>query len=158
MNWNIRRRYLGRLLFLKMKFALSSSVATVIDYFLYLGLVSFGIHPVSSNLISASTGFLVNFILQGTFIFSINRKFHHSLILSAAFSFVGIGVSTVLIWVLIKIPFFAVHQYFTKLLVVGLIFFYNFYTKRFAFEGRFLEHTDKMIESIGSGHQVNQGQ
>ena len=51
-----------------------------------------------------------------------------------SFSAAGIGISTFLIYLLNKNPFLDHHQYLTKLLVMGIMFFYNFYTKRIAFE------------------------
>ena len=127
----IRRKF-GQMI----KFAGSSSIATAIDYGLYLFLVGQALSPVVSNIISATTGFLVNFLLQKKFIFALNRKTHHALGISAMFSGIGIALSTTLIWLFIKIPFLEKHQYITKLIVIGIVFFYNFFTKRFAFERR----------------------
>ena len=120
----------------KLKFASTSLVATLVDYTLYLSLVYSGVNKVPSNIISASCGFLVNFFLQKRFIFELRRKATHTFLLSMSFSGLGIGISTTLIYFLSKIPFLDVHQYITKLLVTGIMFFYNFYTKRLAFERR----------------------
>ena len=118
----------------KVKFASTSSIATALDYGLYLILVYSGVPKVGSNLISASCGFLVNFMLQRRFIFELQRRVRTTFLLSMSFSIVGIGISTLFIYFLNTIPFFDQHQYITKLLVIGIMFFYNFYTKRFAFE------------------------
>lgn len=118
----------------KIKFASTSSIATALDYGLYLLLVYSGLPKVSSNLISASCGFLVNFTLQRKFIFVLQRKVGATFLLSMSFSILGIGFSTLFIFLFNKIPFFDHHQYITKLVVIGIMFFYNFYTKQFAFE------------------------
>lgn len=118
----------------KIRFASTSSIATAIDYGLYLLLVYSGLPKVGSNLISASCGFLVNFTLQRKFIFVLQRKVGATFLLSMSFSILGIGCSTLFIFLFNKIPFFDHHQYITKLVVIGIMFFYNFYTKQFAFE------------------------
>lgn len=118
----------------KIKFASTSSIATALDYCLYLVLVYSGVAKVTSNLISASCGFLVNFMLQKKFIFVIQRKTSAAFLLSMTFSIIGIGISTLIIYLLNKIDFFDTHQYITKLVAIGTMFFYNFYTKQFAFE------------------------
>ncbi|MDX1476327.1 MAG: GtrA family protein [Saprospiraceae bacterium] len=118
----------------KLKFASTSAVATAVDYVLYLTLVYTGLPKTLSNVISAGCGFLINFILQKKYVFALKRKLRAAFAISISASLVGIGLSTLLIYLFNKIPFLDAHQYLTKLLVIGLMFFYNFYTKRFAFE------------------------
>jgi putative flippase GtrA len=130
--------FFKKLILLKVKFASSSVIATAVDYFLYLFLVGKFFSPVLSNIISASTGMLINFFLQKKYIFKLNRKLGHAFMLSVAVSMGGILLGTLFIYVLNKWLFFADHQYITKLLVTGTIFFYNFYLKRYSFEKKFL--------------------
>lgn len=118
----------------KMKFASTSLVATILDYTIYLTLVYSGSNKVHSNIISASCGFVVNFFLQKKFIFTLRRKALVTFLISMSFSAMGIGISTFLIYIFNKNAFLDYHQYLTKLLVMGIMFFYNFYTKRLAFE------------------------
>jgi putative flippase GtrA len=118
----------------KVKFASTSLVATVLDYTIYLTLVYSGFNKVYSNVISASCGFIVNFFLQKKFIFTLRRKAQITFLISMSFSAMGIGISTLLIYLFNKNTFLDHHQYLTKLLVMGIMFFYNFYTKRLAFE------------------------
>jgi putative flippase GtrA len=118
----------------KIKFASTSLIATILDYIIYLTLVYSGFNKVYSNVISASIGFLVNFFLQKKFIFTLRRKAHHTFLISMSFSTAGIGISTLFIFLFNKNVFLDHHQYITKLLVMGIMFFYNFYTKRIAFE------------------------
>lgn len=118
----------------KMKFASTSLVATIVDYTIYLILVYSGFNKVYSNITSASIGFVVNFFLQKKYIFTLRRKVHSTFLMSMSFSAAGIGISTFLIYIFNKNPFLDHHQYLTKLLVMGIMFFYNFYTKRIAFE------------------------
>ncbi len=121
-------------IFLQLKFAGTSSVATLVDYVVYLFAVNFFLPPVSANLLSYSTGMLINFTLQKKFIFNPKRQIFQVFALSLSFSLIGLFLSTALIYILTRFSFFLENQYFTKLLVTGIIFFYNFYTKRYAFE------------------------
>lgn len=121
-------------LFLQMKFALTSSVATLIDYFLYLIAVNYFFSPIISNMVSYSIGMLVNFFLQKRYIFLLDRKVVHTFSISLTFSLIGLFISTLLIYILTQFSFFQDNQYITKFIVTGIVFFYNFYTKRYAFE------------------------
>lgn len=132
-----RKKYI-ELFLMKFKYGLSSSIATAVDYGLYLYLVTYIFQPTISHLISAGTGMVINFIIQKRFIFDLNRKLHHAFLMSLAVSIGGIALGTLFIYLLNLLPFFAEHQFITKGLVTGVIFFYNFYLKRFAFEKKFL--------------------
>lgn len=118
----------------KIKFASTSLIATVVDYTLYLSLVYLGFPKVQSNVVSASCGFFVNFFLQKRFIFTLKRKVTTTFLISMTFSAMGIAISTLIIFVLNKNSFLDQHQFITKLIAMGIMFFYNFYTKRIAFE------------------------
>ncbi|MBN2350476.1 MAG: GtrA family protein [Bacteroidales bacterium] len=122
----------------KFKFALTSSVATAVDYGSYLLLVNNLFSPVISNIISQTSGIIVNFILQKRFVFLMKRNLYAAFFLSILFSLIGLGLGTSFIYLLNKHEFFSVHQYITKFIVTGFIFFYNFYTKRFAFEKKII--------------------
>lgn len=120
----------------KLKFALTSGVATAFDYVLYLILFYFFFSPEVSNIISYSCAMVLNFVLQKKFVFSLKGKTGTVFLLSMFFSLIGLTLSTLMISGLNQFQFMFDHQYFTKVLVTGTIFFYNFYTKKFVFEGR----------------------
>lgn len=128
-----------KLLFLKVRFALSGLVATSVDYGLYLALVDRLFTPVGSNIISYSCAVIINFLMQKRFVFnlrgSVTRAFTGSMIVSL----VGLLLSTLLVFLLTKIEFLDQRQYLLKLIATGIIFFYNFYMKRYVFERRFIE-------------------
>jgi putative flippase GtrA len=130
---------------LQIRFAMTSSVATVIDYTLYLIAVSWFFTPVVSNILSFSIGIMVNFLLQKKFIFLLKRDVLQTFALSLSFSLIGLILSTVLIYILTQFLFFMKYQYITKLIVTGIIFFYNFYTKRYAFEKNLTGRSDRLI-------------
>ena len=136
----------------KLRFASTSLVATIVDYVLYLVLVYTGLPKTVSNVISASCGFLVNFILQRRYVFALKRKLRAAFAISIASSIIGIGISTLLIYLLNKVPILDAHQYITKLIVIGIMFFYNFYTKRFAFERRLIAQMKDVPGDPGGSH------
>jgi putative flippase GtrA len=129
-----KKQKLHKFILPKLKFASTSFIASTVDYTLYLLLVHSGLPKAWSNVISMSCGMLVNFLLQKRFIFNLRRKVSSAFIISISFSILGIGISTLLIYLISIIPFFNHYQFITKLIVMGIMFFYNFYTKKLAFE------------------------
>ena len=123
---------------MKVKFAMSSSVATLVDYVLYQVLVRYLFSPVVSNLVSATVGMVINFFLQKKYIFELKRSVNIAFIISLLVSVGGIGISTIIIHFLNKSEMLAGNQYIIKAIATGTVFFYNFYMKRFAFEKRFI--------------------
>ena len=135
----MNRQNIVVLLIRKVKFATTSAFATAIDYGIFLGLVyATTTLPYIANIISYSISMIINFLLQKKFIFSLERKLHYTFLLSVTFSLLGLVLSTSLIYFFSLNSFLNAHQYLTKLLVTGIVFFYNFYLKRFAFEKRML--------------------
>ncbi len=132
------KQFLIDLFRLKAKFAASSAIATTVDYCLYLLLLRFEFTPEVANICSAGTGMIINFILQKNYIFDVKRRVRSAFMISLITSIIGISLSTLIIHYLTFIPFFAEYQFITKALATGIIFFYNFYCKRFAFEKKLL--------------------
>ncbi len=130
---------LKKLIAMKARFAATSLAATGLDYVLYLLLVErFGVRPVPANLATYSLAVLVNFALQRLFVFRLERPLPHAFAGAMLVSGGGLLLSSGLIWGFNRFPFLAARQYLVKLLVTGLMFFYNFYFKRLAFEKRFM--------------------
>ena len=123
---------------MKVKFAMSSSVATLVDYVLYQVLVRYLFSPVVSNLISATVGMVINFFLQKKYIFELKRSVNIAFIISLLVSVGGIGISTIIIHFLNNSEMLSGNQYIIKAIATGTVFFYNFYLKRFAFEKRII--------------------
>ncbi len=133
---NLRSKIL-KLVALKMKFAMTSGVATAVDYGVYLILVHRFFSPVVSNIISYSCGMIINFLLQKRYVFNLQRSVHQAFILSLIVSIGGMGLSTAIVYGLSQVDFFFQRQFIVKLVATGMVFFYNFYLKRFVFEKRF---------------------
>jgi putative flippase GtrA len=128
---------LFKLFALKAKFAMTSAIATGIDYTVYLVLVERVFSPVVSNIISYSCGMVVNFLLQKRFVFSLERSVGKAFLGAVLVSLGGMLLSTGIIYGLTQLDFFNEYQFITKLIATGLVFFYNFYFKRYVFEKRF---------------------
>ena len=128
---------LKKLFLLKVRFALTSAVASVFDYLLFLLLVYTILGPVYANVLSFSCAVVLNFLLQKRFIFSLQRRLEAAFLLAVAISAGGLVLSTGIIYLLKDLPPFDTRPYLSKLVAMGVTFFYNFYGKRFAFEKRF---------------------
>lgn len=126
----------------KLKFGMSSIVATLVDYGLFWGLVVFqgGVfEEFWGNMLSASVGMLINFVLQKRFVFELKRNVYLVFVMSVLISLGGVVLGSTIIKLLVQhVEFFEAFKLVAKLVATGTIFFYNFYLKRFAFEDRFL--------------------
>ena len=134
LNW----QKLWKLFLLKAKFAMTSSVATAVDYLVYLVLEKYFFSPVISNIISYSCGMVLNFLLQKRFVFTLEGSVSRTFMLSILVSLGGMALSTGIIYGLSQVSFFDERQYITKLCATGIVFFYNFYLKRYVFEKKFI--------------------
>jgi putative flippase GtrA len=76
---------------------------------------------------------VVNFILQRKWVFNAKRGLKTSFILSILFSMGGIFLGGLLIYLLMYFSFFATHPLVAKIVAIGILFFYNFVTKKIAF-------------------------
>lgn len=121
----------------KIKFATTSALATSVDYLIFFLFVHFtsNDYAVAAQVLAYSCGLITNFFLQKKFIFMLKRSVYRTFQLSVTFSLIGLIVSSSFIFLLSKIDFFSIHLIFAKILITGTMFLYNFYTKRFAFEG-----------------------
>ncbi len=133
-----KREKVWQLIRMKLRFAMTGAAATSVDYVLYLLLANRVFSPVVSNIISYSCGMVANFLMQKRFVFNLQGSARRAFLLSALVSLGGMTLSTGIIYGLNTMDFFARYQFITKLCATGAVFFYNFYFKRYVFEGRFL--------------------
>ena len=132
---------LKKLFFIQLRFALTSSMATLVDLGLwtlltYLELLA----PEPANIVSGFCGMVVNFFLQKRYVFDLQRKVSTAFIMALVVSLGGIALGTFIISLLVQIPFFTGDfQILAKLCATGIVFFYNFFLKRYVFEKRFFE-------------------
>ena len=119
----------------KLKYAATALVATGADYGAFFLMVNAGLHVTLSQFLANALGLVINFFMLQIFVFDLRRRAFTSFQLVILFAVIGLGLSTSLVHVLHQIPFFDENLLVMKVLVTGIIFLYNFYTKRFAFEG-----------------------
>lgn len=121
----------------KLQFGFSSILATGLDYSAFILLVRAEINAVSAHAISASIGMLVNFFVQNNFVFNRQRNVWSAFVMSMGISFIGVGLSSICLSALLRINWLGAHPILAKMVVTLLLFFYNFYLKRYSFEKRF---------------------
>ena len=143
---------LHKLVRLKAKFALTSLVATSIDIAIYALMIYVvfawdGTPATPRQLIIAtvcgtSVGMVINFLLQKKYVFQLQRGVRTAFLGAMAVSVGGIFLDAMIVGFLGRFAVFYAHpllQLLPKLIAKGLVFFYNFYCKRYVFEGRFVE-------------------
>ena len=120
------------------RFAMTGGIATGVDITLYLVFVSAFLGPVAANIASFGIAMCLNFFLQRRFVFDLNRPLLDAFKLSMAVSFGGMALSTSIVYALNAVSPLNDSQWLIKLIATGLVFFYNYFMKRYAFEKRFL--------------------
>ena len=129
-----------KLFTLKLKFAMTSLLATGVDIAIYTILVYlFTMEMLPSTIIAYSCGMLINFFMQKRFVFDLQRKISTTFILSVIISLGGLILDAIIVAFLGGFLFFQQFKFLPKLIAKGIVFFYNFYFKRFAFEKKFIE-------------------
>lgn len=123
----------------KIKFAGTSGIATAVDYLVFISLFNLiGLTDGISQAVAVACGMITNFILQKKFVFSSKRRIWSIFLLSVGFSVLGYFLN---LWLFASIQkvvvLFSEHKILAKLCVTGIMFIYNFYTKRFSFEKSF---------------------
>lgn len=129
---------LRKLLLLKLRFATTGAIAAVVDTVLYLILVNRVFVPLWANIISYSVGILLNFVLHWKYVFDPKRNIYAVFGLSLLVSMGSLALNTAIVYYLQDVELLQGNQTIIKLIATGIVFFYNFFFKRFAFEKRFL--------------------
>ena len=128
---------LKKLFLLKTKYATASLVATAVEYSLYAFFKYLGLSKQMAQICSYTCGMILNFILQKRFVFDLKRSLTSAFLLAMLVSIGGMGLNFLIFTSLLQIPFFNEYDYLAKIGATGVVFFYNFYLKRYVFEKRF---------------------
>tara|TARA_Y100000591_G_scaffold330407_1_gene361343 strand:- start:6173 stop:6550 length:378 start_codon:yes stop_codon:yes gene_type:complete len=115
------------------KFLCSGSIATLVDYGLFLIVFIHFFPPVISHILSFSCGWVVNFSIQRKYVFKSKKKINATIRLGILFSSLGLLFSSGILYGLNLFPFFLNRQYLSKLIVTGILTIYNFFTTRYIF-------------------------
>lgn len=132
------------------KFAVTGAMASVVNFTVFNVLFYWGFSldeldpseaafkrkSVIADMIAYASGVLFNYILHKRYIFEQRRTASTTFALYILVSAGGIAMSAGLTWLFVKIPFFAHNPPIMKIATMGLVFIYNFFSKRFAFEKR----------------------
>ena len=120
----------------KLKFAISSAIATTVDHVLFVVLVHLGLGPGIANLFSQGLGMVVNFLLQKEFIFKLCRPVWQVFLISLCFSLAGLIIGSSIVHMTTQLPLIEHVPYLGKVIATCIVFLYNYFTKRYAFEKR----------------------
>ncbi len=129
---------LVQLFVLKAKYATTSAIATALEYLVFGILKYQGFTGTYAHIISYACGMVFNFLLQKRFIFDLKRPVSTAFLLAMMVSLGGMALSTGIFVGLTQWEWFHRHDYVAKLIATGIVFFYNFYLKRFVFEKKFI--------------------
>lgn len=132
-----KRSRLIELVSKKARFAVGGALATGVDYLIYFPLFERGVAPVKAQIIAYAVSVVVNFLFQKHFVFDQQGSTRSAFLGSMLVSMGGLILSAGIIYVLNRYAFFQEYQLIAKLMTTGLVFFYNFYCKRYVFERRF---------------------
>lgn len=131
---------LSRLIPLMGKFASASVLATLVDFVLFFILADNFFSKTNATTISRSVGMLINFLMQKKFVFQTNRNVWVVFLLTMLVSLGGLWLGRIIMdligdWAIWET--YSWFKIFPKIIETALVFFYNFFMKRFAFEKRF---------------------
>lgn len=127
-----------QLFLLKAKYATTSAIATMLEYVVFGILKYQGFTGTYAHIVSYACGMVFNFVLQKRFIFDLKRSVRTAFLMAMLVSLGGMTLSTGIFVGLTQIQWFYENDYVAKLIATGIVFFYNFYLKRFVFEKKFI--------------------
>ncbi|MEJ6680885.1 MAG: GtrA family protein [Flavobacteriales bacterium] len=126
------------------KFGLGSVVATVVDLLLFIFVFSPILSPFYAYLAAAAIGISVNFLIQKLFIFEMKKSVYSTLFLSVSASIITTFIGAFLIeefveWSILTENLEETHvKTAAYILVTGIRFFLNFFSKKYIFERKFV--------------------
>ena len=116
------------------KFFICSSIASCIDLFLYFILLVF-FSPFICQFFSYSMGMISNFTMQSLFVFSRMNNLQKTIFHVLPFLLIGLLLSTLLVYLITLNGLFYNNQIIVKTLVMSFTFTYNYFTRKYSFEG-----------------------
>lgn len=126
------------------KFGLGSVVATVVDLLLFVFVFSPILSPFYAYLAAAAIGISVNFLIQKLFIFEMKKSVYSTFFLSVSASIITTFIGAFLIeefveWSILTENLEETHvKTAAYILVTGIRFFLNFFSKKYIFEREFV--------------------
>ena len=116
-----------------MRYFATACIGLSLDFVIFV-IASHILSAAASHAIGYSVGMISTFVLQKHFVFNSNRKTHHAFGLALILWLIGLGLSTLLIDFLAGISYLSTHLMIAKIITTGFTFWYNFFTRKFAFK------------------------
>jgi dolichol-phosphate mannosyltransferase len=114
------------------KYFIAAAVGLVVDFGLYLLLLRvLGVHYFIAGMIGFCIGFLVNFFVGRTFVFTEGSKhesYRKEILLVLLISVVGLGLHQLVLYS--SVEFFFINEIVSKAIAVGLTFFWNYFGRK----------------------------
>jgi len=126
------------------KFGLGSVVATVVDLLLFVFVFSPILSPFYAYLAAAAIGISVNVLIQKLFSFEMKKSVYSTFLLSVSASIITTFIGAFLIeefvgWSILTENLEETHvKTAAYILVTGIRFFLNFFSKKYIFERKFV--------------------
>lgn len=120
----------------KIPFALTGLLATSVNFGMYLLLVDRFLPYLPATMIAYASGVVLNFILHRYFVFSLNRSVSKAFGLTLITSGIGLTLDALIVSGLHRSHIYGEREWLIKGTAMGILFFYNYYSKKYAFEGR----------------------
>ncbi len=127
------------------KFGLGSVVATLVDLVLFVYVFSPILSPFYAYLAAAAIGISVNFLIQKIFVFEMKKSLHSTFLLSITASIITTFIGAILIEQFVKSSMLTDNLEETQvktvayILVTGIRFFLNFFSKKYIFERKLID-------------------
>lgn len=114
------------------KYGLAGSIAFTVDIIALFLLTEFaGIHYLIAAVIAFCLGIITIYVLSVTWVFS-KRTFsnkHHEFWIFALIGIVGLGLNELIMWTVTE--FAHLHYMLSKLISTGIVFFWNFFNRKY---------------------------
>lgn len=121
----------------KIPFAITGLIATSVNFGMYLLLVDRYLPYLPATMIAYASGVVLNFILHRYFVFDLNRSVSKAFGLTMITSGIGLTLDALIVSGLHRSNVFGEKEWLIKGTAMGILFFYNYYSKKYAFEGKF---------------------
>ena len=120
----------------KIPFAITGLIATSVNFGMYLLLVDRYLPYLPATMIAYASGVVLNFILHRYYVFDLNRSVSKAFGITMITSGIGLTLDALIVSGLHRSNIYGEKEWLIKGTAMGILFFYNYYSKKYAFEGR----------------------
>jgi putative flippase GtrA len=120
----------------KIPFAITGLVATSVNFGMYLLLVDRFLPYLPATMIAYASGVVLNFFMHRYFVFDLNRSASKAFGITLITSGIGLTLDALIVSGLHRSNIYGEREWLIKGTAMGILFFYNYYSKKYAFEGK----------------------